>query len=196
MHWLRTSLTLAALAAVAAAPTLSDAGQRRRAQTAPETFTSPLQARSEAGAAASSVRIQVDRYTPEADRKIMTEALRTGGYAGFLTALKKAPAVGYVEIGELKVPLRWAREQESPKGRSITLVTDAPLYFIGGGRADAKPRAGFELAIVQITVDDNGLGAGTMAAAARIKPDGQGGVIMEDYADEPIKLTSVHRVIQ
>jgi hypothetical protein len=35
-----------------------------------------------------------------------------------------------------------------------------------------------------------------MAAAAKVKPDGQGGVEIEDYAEEPIKLTSVYRVIQ
>ena len=75
-------------------------------------------------------------------------------------------------------------------------MTDTPLYFVGGGRTDAKPRAGFELAILQLAVDEFGLGTGTMAAAARIKPDGQGGVVMEDYAEEPIRLTGVYRVIQ
>jgi hypothetical protein len=48
---------------------------------------------------------------------------------------------------------------------------------------------------VQLTVDEFGLGTGTMAAAAKVKPDGQGGVVLEDYAEEPIKLTYVHREI-
>ena len=39
------------------------------------------------------------------------------------------------------------------------------------------------------------MGSGTMAAAAKVKPDGQGGVVLEDYADEPIKLTYVKREI-
>jgi hypothetical protein len=74
-------------------------------------------------------------------------------------------------------------------------VTERPVYFVGGGSADAKPRQGFDLAVLQLTVDDYGLGMGTMAAAARVKPDGSGGVVLEDYAEEPIKLSSVYRVI-
>ena len=86
--------------------------------------------------------------------------------------------------------------QRSSNPPATTGVTDQPVYFIGGGRADAKPRQGFELAVVQLTVDDYGLGMGTMAAAARVKPDGSGGVVLEDYADDPIRLTSVYRVIK
>ena len=168
---------------------------QRKAQTAPETFTSPMQARTDAGAAASTVRIQIDRYTPEADRKAMTDALKSGEYPAFLEVLRKAPAVGFVEVGNVKVTLRWAREEPREKGRSISLVTERPLYFVGGGAADAKPRQGFELAVLQLTVDDYGLGMGTMAAAARVKPDGSGGVVLEDYAEEPIRLTSIYRVI-
>ena len=58
------------------------------------------------------------------------------------------------------------------KGRTISLVTERPVYFVGGGKADAKPRAGFELAVVQLNVDEFGLGSGTMAAAARVKASG------------------------
>jgi hypothetical protein len=45
-------------------------------------------------------------------------------------------------------------------------------------------------------VDTAGFGKGTMTAAARVKPDGEGGVIVDDYADKPIELISVTRKIQ
>ena len=73
---------------------------------------------------------------------------------------------------------------------------DAPVYFIGGGRADPKPRTGFELAVVQLALDEFGVGLGSMAAAARVKPDGEGGVVLEDYAEKPIRLTLVRRQSQ
>ena len=195
MRLIQTILVCAA--AVVAAGTLpADADQRRGAQTAPETFTSPLQARTEAGAASTMVRIQIDRYTPEADRKKIADGLKFGGYPGFLKALREAPAVGFVAIGDLQVPLRWAREQPTAKGRAISLVTESPLYFVGGGAANAKPRAGFEVAVVKFEVDEIGLGKGEMAAAAKVKSDGEGGVAIEDYAEAPIRLTSMYRVIQ
>ena len=171
------------------------AAQRARGQTAPETFTAQVQSRTGAGALAAHVRLRIDRYTPDHDRQVMTDALKQGGYPAFLAALRKAPAVGHVALGDVKVTLRWAREEKTPKGRTIVLVTDAPVYFVGGGQAAPKSREGFELAIVRLTVDEIGLGDGSLAAAARVKPDGSGGVVVEDYATEPIKLTFVSREI-
>lgn len=168
---------------------------QRGTPTAPEAFTSQAQARTAAGGSATNLRIQIDRYVAEVDRKTLTDALTYGGYPGFVVALRKAPAIGHVVLGDQKFAIRWAREQPAGKGRAITIVTDTPMFFVGGGRVDAKPREGFELAVVQFTVDEVGMGSGTMAAAAKVKPDGKGGVVLEDYAEEPIKLTYVRREI-
>jgi hypothetical protein len=170
--------------------------QSRPAPTAPEAFTSQVQFRTGAGSGATNIRIQIDRYTDEVNRKRVTDGMTYGGYPGLLGALRKAPVVGQLQIGDESFPVRWTREQSTTKGRNITIVTDKPVYFIGGGRTDAKPRAGYELAVVQLAVDDSGTGTGTMAAAARIKPDGTGGVLLDDYAAEPIKLTFVRREVK
>ena len=61
------------------------------------------------------------------------------------------------------------------------------------GREDAKPRAGYEVAVVQIQLDGKGQGKGTIAAAARVRPDGDGGVLLDDYAEKPIALTNITR---
>jgi hypothetical protein len=165
---------------------------------APETFTANLQATgATGGAAAATIDISVRRYTPEADRKAVEEALKTGGYAGFLAALRKAPEVGNVTVADRKWAIRWAREQPSGKyTRRIVVVTDQPIFFVGGGRTDAKPREGYEVAVIQFEVDNAGMGKGSMAAAARVKPGGEAGVQIDDYADKPINLTTVVRKIK
>jgi hypothetical protein len=182
------------LAAVAA-PLLAQTAPARRPQTAPETFTSSMQGRTSLGAAAAGLTIRIDRYSKDAERQVITDALKHGGYPGLVKALRQAPAVGHLAIGDKTFPLHWAREQTTSKGRAISLVTNAPVYFLGAGSADAKPRDGFELAVVQLAVDDYGFGSGTFAAAAKVKSDGQGGVTILDYADEPITLTFVHQKI-
>jgi hypothetical protein len=182
---------LAAIAAGIGAWAPEASAQKR--PPAPETFTSPLSVRTESGATAARIDIVIDRYTPDGEQKTMSEALRLGGYPGFLQALRKAPAVGRLTIGADTFTLRWARAQPTPMGRAISLVTDVPVYFVGGGRTTSKPRDGFEIAIVQLAVDEFGFGTGTMAAAARVKPDGSGGVAMEDYAEKPISLTYVRK---
>jgi hypothetical protein len=168
-----------------------------RRDTAPETFTANLQAAGKTGgAAAATIQIDIQRYTPESDRTSVESALKTGGYPAFLTALRKAPQVGNVNFGEQKWAIRWARETRSEKGRTIVVITDQPMFFVGGGRVDAKPREGYEVALIRMDVDDVGLGRGTMTAAARVRPGGDAGVQIDDYAEKPITLTTVSRRIQ
>ncbi len=67
------------------------------------------------------------------------------------------------------------------------------MAFIGAARTDAKPRAGYEVAVAQFALDSSGHGSGTMAAAARVKPGGETGVRIDDYAEAPVKLTAAAR---
>ena len=172
--------------------------EARQSAGAPETFTANIQALgAKGGAAAATIEIDIRRYTPEADRTAVEDALKQGGYPAFLTALRKAPEVGSVSAGDKKWAIRWAREQPSGKyGRRIVVVTDQPMFFIGGGAADAKSRAGYEVAVIEMTVDTVGLGKGTMTAAARVKPGGETGVRIDDYAEKPIQLVTVSRKLK
>lgn len=176
----------------------SASGQASQQAGAPETFTANIHATGgTGGAAAAIIEIDIRRYTPEADRTAVETALRTGGYQAFLSALRKAPEVGAVSFGDRKWAIRWARERASgPHTRNIVLVTDQPIFFVGGGRVDAKPREGFEVALIQIEVDNVGMGSGAMTAAAKVKAGGAAGVEIEDYADKPIRLVTVTRKIQ
>ena len=89
--------------------------------------------------------------------------------------------------------IRYAREKVEAGVRTIVVVTEKPVLFLGGGRDNAKPRAGYEVAVLQIQLDGTGRGRGTMAGAARVRPNGDGGVLIDDYAEEPIGLTNVTR---
>jgi hypothetical protein len=184
------SLILLSLCAGVTAPALA---QQPRNPGAPETFVAKAQASNKAGAAVSSpILFHVDRYTPDFDRAAVQEALRVGGYPGFLPALRKAPNVGYVELAGRRVAIRWARETPAAPGRTIVLVTDKPVAFLGG-QAEGKSRAGYEVAVIQLKVDAKGEGTGTMAAAARVKPGGETGVQIDDYAETPIELVNIAR---
>ena len=165
------------------------------AATAPEVFTATAQAKNATGAVSGTLEARVNRYTPDFDRGAVETALRNGGYPGFLTALRKAPEVGQLIVaGGQPFAIRYAREKVEAGARTIVLVTDRPVYFIGGGRGEpTKPREGFEVAVVQIQLDASGKGSGMMAGAARVRPDGDGGVLLDDYAEQPIALTGVTR---
>jgi len=160
----------------------------------PETFSANAQVLGQDASASAMVTIRIEHYIAESDRKNMLEALRIGGYPGFLPVFRKAPEIGSVEMNGRKVVVRWAHQQATPnEGRTISVVTDGPLFFVGGGSVDSKPRAGFELAILLLDVDSTGVGTGTMAAAARVRPGGPTGVQIDDYSEKPVKLVTVRR---
>jgi hypothetical protein len=142
-----------------------------------------------------TLEVRVSRYTPDFDRKTVEEALRLGGYPRFVTTLRNAPEVGQLVLGGGQpYAIRYARVKVEAGNRTIVVVTDRPVFFVTGGRAaDTKPRAGYEVAVVEIRLDGTGQGRGTMAAAARVRPDGDGGVLLDDYAEQPITLTNVVR---
>ena len=62
------------------------------------------------------------------------------------------------------------------------------MFFVGGGEVDAKPREGYDVGALKFDFDDAGIGAGTMAAAARVKPGGPTGDKVDDTAKQPTKV--------
>lgn len=181
------------LASTLVAGVAAQTGQARK-QTAPEVFNARASVGAAAGRGDAYVSIRVDRYSVKKDIDKLESALKTGGSAAFVQALKGAPVVGGFDVGGRTVSIRYAKEVPSEKGRTVTLVLDSPVYFIGGGVPGAKPREGFDVAIVQLQMDPAGVGEGKIAVAAKVKP-GADGPDVEAYEGEPVKLLSVMRKI-
>ena len=173
---------LAVLSAAAGVP------QTAGSSGAPETFSAGVQIKTASGPISATVQVRIKRYTPEFDQKMLEDALEHGGYASFVNALRKVPDVGTVVAGDGQFTIRLARERKTDKGRTIVVVTDKPVFFVGGARPDAKSRAGYETALIQLQVDEAGNGTGMMAPAARVKPGGEAGVRIDNYAEEPLAL--------
>jgi hypothetical protein len=162
--------------------------------TAPESFRANAEAISGTAGVAAAMTFQVDAYTPDTDRERLLAALTSGGSPAFVAALKKEKAAGYVQVGDRKVTIRYARMQPAAEGkRRVVLVTDAPVYYVGGGALDAAPKEGYDVAVVEFEVDSVGLGSGSMSMAARVKAGGPSGVQIDDYAQKPVKLVTVTR---
>jgi hypothetical protein len=188
MSWIPIVSVLAAVAL--AVPSSS---QEKRRDPLPESFTATAQFLGAGGSAASTFKMRVERYTPDAEREAVVQALTQGGYPVFVEALRKAPVVGSVAIGGHNFDIRWARESQIKNGRAIVLVTDKPMFFVGAGSPTAKPREGFDVGVISFQIDDSGMGySGKMAAAARVKR-GEAGIEIADYAEKLIELRSVSR---
>jgi hypothetical protein len=133
----------------------------------------------------SSVTIRIDRLMEENRRKRVTDALTYSGYGNFMTALRALPPVGTITLSGRSVELRYAREDAETDGQRLVLVADRPLFFLGNDQA--KPKAGYELTLVELHIDAQGVVTGRMAGAARVKPS-PSGVVLDDFAETPVAL--------
>jgi hypothetical protein len=153
----------------------------------PLELTLDAQAKTATAAVTSMVTIRVDRLMEENRYKRVSDALRRGGYPTFVTTLRSLPPVGQIELASRTVDVRYAREQQDGSGRRLVLVGDRPLFFLGD---PSKSHAGYELTLVELRFDAQGVGTGRMAGAARVKLAADGGVVLDDYAEAPVQLTA------
>ena len=138
--------------------------------------------------------ITVDRKMTQSEADGLIAAFKSGGAAGLRKALVGVPPTGSVRLGTgAPTPTRLTLERATGAGRLLTIVTDKPILFLGAGLPDAKPRDGFDFAIVDIEVDAKGSGAGTLAPAAKVSLN-QGAFVVQDYGSDVIQLTTVRKV--
>src|SRR5215813_6708495 len=190
-------LILRSVVVLGAVTTVTVSARQYKPSAVPVEYSASVQAVGALGAVATTVQVHIDRFTAEKDRTTLVNALKTGGYAAFLPALKKAPVVGYLAVKDQKWDLRWAHQQVKDLGQTITVATDKPVYFAGGGAVDAKPREGFDMAVIRLDVDTIGLGKGTFATAAKVKPNADAsGVEVDDYGGQPLQITMVSRILK
>jgi hypothetical protein len=157
------------------------------AQSYPKTLTGSAETSGAAGRSTAVLTIRIERLMDDLYFKRLTDALQAGGYQKFFVALRTLPPIGYVQLGDTKTDLKYARERtDTPR---LVLGTDHPIFFVGAGAPDAKPRAGYEMGVIELDLDAQGSGQGTIAPAARVRRAPDGGVTVDDYGGAPIKLS-------
>jgi hypothetical protein len=160
-----------------------------------ETFTATATVKSAGGASATApVTITVGRKMPPSEAEKLVAAFKTGGSAALRKALEGVSPTGSVKLGGgSETPTRVTVERSTDKGRLLTIVTDKPLLFLGAGVPAAKPKEGYDFAVVDLEVDAKGSGSGTLAPAAKVTVK-DGAFVVEDYGAELVRLTGVTKV--
>jgi hypothetical protein len=188
---LRQTTMSACLAVVVSLPCATLA----QAPAGAESFTATATVKSASGAEATApVTITIDRKMPTAEADQLMAAFKSGGAAGLRKALAGVPPTGSVQLAEgAPTPARITIDLPMDKGRLISIVTDKPLLFLGAGVPGAKPKDGYDFAVIDLEVDASGAGSGWLAPAAKITLKGSAFVV-QDYASESVRLVGVKKV--
>lgn len=173
--------TLAGLVLAAPAP----------GQAAGESFTATASVKSEELIGTAPVRIVIKHYATDAERDSVMKALRSGGTPAVRQVLAKMRDSGTLELAKTSAPIKYAYSHSTGSGRIVTVVTAKPLLHLGGGLPDAKPKAGYDVAVALLVLEADGTGHGELSPGAKVKADESGAVVIEDYGDAKIWLKGV-----
>jgi hypothetical protein len=144
-----------------------------------------------AGRNSASVDITIDRWTTDAERDKLVDVVKEKGAEGLLDAIRDMDEIGRIQSGgSLGYPLRFAREVPlSGGGRRIIIGTDRRMSFL---EVREQPRTvDYPFMVIDIRLKANGKGEGKLMPLAKITTDRDHILEIENYASEPVRLTSV-----
>ena len=181
------TLTLAASAlasSILVAPAAS-------AQAPGEAFTATASVKSDAVTGTAPVSIVIKHWATDAERARLMKALKSGGTPALKAALAKMRDSGMITLAKSHGAIKYAYATSTGSGRLVTVVTAKPIYHLGGGLPDAKPKKGYDLAVALLVLEADGTGHGELSPAAKVKMDDAGATSVDDYGDAHIWLKGI-----
>jgi hypothetical protein len=166
---------------------------QQAAPATPEEFTAIAANISNVGVAGLvPVTIRIDRWTGPEEQEKLFAALREEGQEAFLQALTRAKAVGWIATPtSLRYDFFFAQQQPTEKGRRIMMITDRPMQI--AERMSASPSRDYPFTVIELHLDKDGGGTGTLAQLVQLRLIGNF-LGIENLATAPIKLNQLKKV--
>jgi hypothetical protein len=144
--------------------------------------------------AAGNIDIQVDRWSSDAERDKLINALTTKGADKLLDVLQELPVKGNFRApGQLGWDIRFARHYPTEEGgERVVLATDRRIGFLEEAN---QPRSiDYPFTIIEMQLNRAGEGKGSMSLATKVILDKKKNMItLENFALQPVLLTQVKR---
>ena len=138
------------------------------------------------------VDIGITRWTPDDENARLLNILRNDGQEAFLRALVDVKPVGWIATPtSLRYDFFYARTGTTDGGgRRIMLITDRPMQI--WERLQATRSRDYPFTVVELRLDKDGKGSGTLAQLVQLRLSGD--VLgIENLATGPMKLSEVKR---
>lgn len=157
------------------------------------TFTAMASVKTPSASGSRPVTIRIDRFVPDADRDALLATVKAHKPGETLRALTSREDIGYIQVGDKRVPIKFAYARPVGDGRMITVMTAQPiLFFSADGKT--KPKEGFDLGLALLVLDARDTGEGELAPAAKVAINKDGAIVTEEYGSEMVRLEKIARV--
>jgi hypothetical protein len=155
----------------------------------PEDITAAVILNNELGSGIGTVQMRITRWSADADRVRLLTVLRESGPQALLKELQKMPKVGSIRTpNSIGYDLHYALQTAVGDGRRIVIATDRPIEH---WEATNQPRTvDYPFTIIQMQLDQNGKGTGTMSYATKVTANDDV-IVLEDFASTPFRLTNI-----
>jgi hypothetical protein len=177
----------------AAAPAFSGS-QGKESKSRIERFSATLAVIS--GPASGRVRqvtIYISDYSTEAEAAQLAGAFADGGSKALFKVLTKLKSKGRVApTGSTGYQVRFIRSIQTPNGRKIVMLTDRPISFLE--RYYGSRSSDYQYGLVELNINDDGKGEGSLIWAAKVKGISGGSIEVENFGIEPARLMKVRKL--
>jgi hypothetical protein len=182
----KTTLTILMLALLTiAAVAQEDEYQKER-------FTGTLvMTTTRASGANTQVTFNINGLTSNEEIQQYAQALKDGGPAALRKAIEKIEMGSFVPQGFTRAVINIARSFETEEGRVINLVIARRLNWM---EAYYNTRSrDYDFSIIQLNLDPEGKGTGTMIVGARLKFNENNELVIEQYGTTPLRILNVKK---
>lgn len=141
------------------------------------------------GGRSIQLSIRIDEYTSDQELQRLAEVLAEKGGDALRKEMEKLKVGRIAPSGRVGNDIAVARSRKTDTGRRILIVTARNMSFMElrrGGRSTEYP-----FGWMQIDVDDEGKGQGTVIVAGRVSFNKEGGLAVESLGQQNVRLTNV-----
>ena len=186
---LRTLIGVVFFTILTSAPGLSQEGEKKETTT----YTATVVATgASAGSGSHPITIYIQDYTSDEQVQDYLDMIAEKNQGLLRSTLEKVSGLGRIAMsGFVGTELAVIRVHETDQGKLINLVTSRNMSFLelyASGRSRDYPYS-----FLQILVDEEGKGQGTVILAARFSFDKENNLEIESYGLQPFQLWNVQR---
>lgn len=158
----------------------------------PEDFTALAVPASNVLSDARTVLMSLDRWSTAAEQSMLARMLREKGPSTMLEEFRNMRPLGTIRTPDSPgYDLRYAQQTRTEDGRRrVVLATDSPIGGSWEGCNRPRPVDDFPFTVIQMHIDAEGRGTGTMSVATKIRAH-DNSIEFEDMASCRVMLTDI-----
>jgi hypothetical protein len=146
--------------------------------------------------ATSHVKITVDRWSTEDERRRLVSAFTESGDDALLKELRRLKPLGRISTPDsIGYDLRYAHQMPlASGGRRIIIATDRPMSY---WEHVNQPRSvDYPFTFIEMRIDAKGEGQGKMTVATKVDAMGADTIELENYDLVPVQLSHIRSSVK